>query len=134
MKTIHKNLKPIDTDIHIKYECPECSAVHWLSLTETQTKGFVIVCDCDNILKPKRIDTVKIVYAKKAKTTPVPAATVKNNKEELLSKCIDVLDTYGFTKTESLDLLDKALKQNADADIGQLIKLCLSIFGEKCHG
>lgn len=132
MKTIHKNLKPTDTDIHIKYECPDCSAVHWLSLKETQTKGFVIVCDCDNVLKPKRIDSIKILYAKKAKK--VNTKQPQNNKSELLSKCVDILDTYGFSKVESLDLLDKALKQNVDADVGQLIKLCLSIFGEKCHG
>lgn len=131
---MHKNLKPIDTDIHVKYECPDCSAVHWLSLKETQTKGFVVVCDCDNILKPKRIDSVKIVYAKKAKVAPTTTTTIKNNKDELVSKCVDILDTYGFSKTESLELLDKALQQNTNADIGQLIKLCLSIFGEKCHG
>ena len=132
MKTIHKNLKPTDTDIHIKYECPDCSAIHWLSLKETQTKGFVIVCDCDSVLKPKRIDTVKILYAKKTKNEP--KTNTKNNRDELISKSIDVLSQYGFNKTESLELLDKALKQNDTSDIGELIKLCLTIFGENSHG
>lgn len=93
--TIKKHQKPIDADIHFKYKCPDvnCSCLHWLSLKETQTKNFKIVCDCGLVFKPKQIQKIKVLYSKSIKKTKtIPA--------ELLEKTIKILTKYGFTSNE----------------------------------
>lgn len=45
---------------------------HWLFMRETQTSGFMIVCECGEIYKIKTIDKIKIRYKdSKPKTKPV---------------------------------------------------------------
>lgn len=59
-----KNQKPISLDVHLKYRCPNhnCGYEHWLSLLETQTQNFKIVCECGSVFKPKRINKIKVIY------------------------------------------------------------------------
>ena len=60
-----KNLKPIDVDAHFKYRCPndDCGSLYWISLKESQTKNFKIVCDdCGSIFIPKRIKDIHINF------------------------------------------------------------------------
>ena len=78
---ITKNQKPISLDVHLKYRCPNnnCGYEHWLSLLETQTKNFKIVCDCGTVFKPKKIKTLKIIY------------------DELLSKLSIFIIFFSFT-------------------------------------
>lgn len=129
--------KPIDIDVHFKYRCPKCVSDHWISLNEARTKGFKVVCDCKCIFSPKRISKIQIVYGTKHKPKKQLAAkqTVKTEPQDrsisssLLNQCLPILIKYGFTKTESQDLLSKAYKIEQTNDCGQLVKLALKSLG-----
>lgn len=58
-------LRPIDSDVHLKYRCTECSIEHWLSLRQAQTTGFIIVCECNNVFKVKPVDKIVVKYKDK---------------------------------------------------------------------
>lgn len=133
MKTKQKTLRPIDVDSHLKYECPDCSAVHWLTLKETQVKGFVMVCECNNVLRPKRIDRIKIVYAKSNKTKKSSPAS-KESGVDIVDKCATILIEYGFESSEAKNLVKKVTTVSKETDVVKIIKLCLSTFGENQHG
>lgn len=137
MKTkIIKNQIPINSDIHYKYRCPslDCSIVHWLSLKETQTKNFKVVCDCGTIFQPRRIKNTKICFikhTKKQKKIDNPVEEInkietKNDiNKELLSKASDILCVYGFTKKEAEDMIIKSYQDNREKDITLLVKQTL---------
>lgn len=121
--TITKNQKPVSIDASFKYICPNdsCGGEHWLFLAETQTKNFKVVCECGCVFKPKRIDTIKILYSKK-KTKPKsenPPPTA------LLNRCCDVLISYGFDKTEAYNLLTITYSKYKIDDPKTLIKQTL---------
>lgn len=131
-KTI--NLKPIEIDLHLRYECPStsCKYDHWLSLKEAQTPNFKIVCDCGLVLRPKLVKTIKIIYKQKkiAQDTPVVKAPetpkfTQSIPKELQSQCSKYLMTYGFTKEESDALLVKAYHINQTINASALIKYIL---------
>lgn len=144
--------KPIDLEAHLKYRCPKCGYEYWISLTEAQTKNFKIVCDCKTVFRPKRIKKVKILY--ESKTSKQSANTtdsipVENKQEEIKSsdviikteppvrlisntlrdKCVAVLVTYGFTKTEAKDLIVKSYSESNIEDPILLVKQALSTIG-----
>jgi len=135
MKTkTKKSQKPIDVDVHFKYRCPEpkCGFDHWLSLKESQTKSFKVVCDCGYVFKPKRISKIKIVYAD---IQPVPKTEKPTESEKAIEKpkipvdfknsCVKLLVSYGFTKDESIFLCEKAFEKNPVTSSGLLIKYIL---------
>lgn len=133
-KTIQtNNLKPIDIDLHIKYLCPntECGFVHWLSLRETKTKTFKVVCDCGQIFSPKTIRRIKIVYKKSVKNKPsAPRQSEDLPVEELISfdtlrTCKTTLDQYGFSPKESKQLIEKAYQHLKSNDAIGIIKYIL---------
>jgi hypothetical protein len=138
MKTKKKNLKPIDLDIHFKYRCTnsKCNYDHWLTLKETQTKDFKIVCDCGCVLRVKLISKIKILYAPpKQKTQEKPTKQIEivhkpKIRVDLQAKCVKLLCGYGFTKDESLILTDKAFERNPTGEAGSLIKYILQNLGE----
>jgi len=129
-----KNQKPIEIDAHFKYRCPKsnCGFDHWLSLKESQTKDFKVVCDCGYIFKPKRISKIKIVYVD---IQPVPQPVKPPEPEKVIEKpkipidlsnsCVKLLVSYGFTKDESVSLCEKAFEENPVAHSGTLIKYIL---------
>lgn len=131
MKKNQKILKPIDLDLHFKYRCTDinCGCDHWISLKESQTKNFKIVCDCGCIFKPKQISKIKILYVKKNKKQTI---LEKDNKETVKEKeklsvetqeqCGKLLCSYGFTESESIDLIQKAFVKNSTQDAGLLVK------------
>ena len=137
MKTrIIKNQIPIDSDVHCKYRCPssDCNIVHWLSLKETQTKNFKIVCECGTIFQPKRIKKIKICFLKRMKKQEEASINTVEEKEidtkcnidvEILNKASDILCVYGFTKTEAEDLIIKSYRDNCEKDITLLVKQTL---------
>ncbi len=130
-----KSQKPIDIDLHLKYVCPEskCNSQHWLSLKETQTKNFKVVCTCGRVFKPKQIQKVNIVYKKKHTIVQEPLKTNEQNQsipKDLQSKCIKLLHTYGLTESEAIDLLDKAYAKNPTTEAGLLIKDIIQNLGE----
>lgn len=133
MTKIIKNLKPIETDASFIYSCPSCSCKHWLSLKEARTKNFLVVCDCDTTFSVKTIRSIKILYKKTLKTeiTKTDSKSLNEIPVDFLNRCCKVLVDYGFTKEESKSMLQKAYDQNPSLSISDLIKLCLSNFGEK---
>lgn len=126
---IQTNQKPIDYDLHLKYLCPECGSIHWLSFKETSTKGFRVVCDCNKVFKVKQTDKLKIKY-KSNKTKVSREETTKITAEEipldLLNKSVTILVSYGFTSTEASDLLKKFYASNPIKDVSTLIKESLA--------
>jgi len=139
------NQKPTEYDAHFRYLCknPRCGYTHWLSLKETQTKNFKVVCDCGFIFKPKQILRLKIVYQIPNKQKKIAVdeekhfvslSTIKAPKEDIsvdvLNKCVITLVDYGFTKSESEQLLRNSFRQNPVNDCILLIKQTLESLGE----
>lgn len=129
---IHKNIRPIQLDINLKYQCPNtnCDNYHWLSIKEVRVKNFKVVCDCGTIFNPKQIDKLKLSYSKFSKTK-----TLNSDSPELpidlRDKCVTILVDYGFTRKEAIDLITKTFKLNNSTDVGFLIKQTLLSLGEK---
>lgn len=125
-----KNQKPISLDVHLKYRCPnrDCGYEHWLSLLETQTKNFKVVCECGILFKPKVIDNIKIIYKKKKKEQEQPKPIEKTTSQlntQLINQAALSLVSLGFSKEEAIDLLQKTyIKQPID-DLSLLIKQTL---------
>lgn len=135
--------KPTDIDAHLKYKCPKCCADHWLSLQETKTRGFKVVCYCGTVFGPKKIKKIKIIYSaiKKIKTETLPADSLnKSNQEQtvqnhpridnkLLDKCTNVLVGYGFTKQEAKQVLEQAYIDSPTDNLSLLVKSALKLIG-----
>lgn len=141
MKT--KNLKPIDVDTHFKYRCPEtnCGYDHWLSLKQVGTKNFKIVCDCGSVFKPKIIKKIKIVYEKSVVKIqpPIPIEDVLKKEQvaqntevpvDTESKCVKILAGYGFTHSESVELVKKGYSKNPTEDATSLIRYIIKNLGD----
>lgn len=148
-----KNLKPINYSVNFIYSCPSCSLEHWLSLKETQTKGFKVVCDCGVVFRVRLIKDIKILYDTK-KPKPQPTSTVikqefpkeaeiKEIKVEqpkpkiesnLLNKCSSILINYGFTKEESDNLIISAFEKNPMNNCTELVKYTISNIGDLKNG
>lgn len=113
--------KPISLDLHLQYRCSECDQEKWLSLVETQTKRFKVVCDCGNVFSPKQIDTIKIVYKNKT-----PPKNKSEFPEEYIRKCTKSLMLYGFSEKEAYCLLSENYIQNPTDNCLLLIKQTLA--------
>ena len=144
MQTIKsKRLRPIDQDVHLKYRCPKCSVDHWLSMKETQTKGFRIVCDCGEILRVKLVEKIDIIYQQTPKKetplpvvieTPKPSPPEKTTETiplDLLTQCCTILLGYGFDISEAETLLVSTFNKKPIYTCVDLIKQALKNFGEK---
>ncbi len=136
---IKKNQKPIEVEASFKYVCPnpKCGFDHWISLKEAKTKGFKIVCDCNFVFSPKRIKKIKIAYydddKKKDKTnppTPQVVEKIHHISDSLLSKASTVMRGFGFTKSESENLIIESYKKEPIEDYKLLVKNILSKIGE----
>lgn len=125
-----KNLKPIDLDLSFGYTCPSCSTVHWVRLKQAQYDKFVIVCECDTILKPRTVENIKILYKKK-RSTKVDNIESKEIDSKILDICCKALLPYGFSKQEAQELIKKTYADCKSLDCSTLIKLSLTNFGEK---
>jgi hypothetical protein len=135
-----KNLKPIDVDSHFKYRCPEidCGYEHWLSLKQVSTKNFKIVCDCGSVFKPKKITKIKIVYEANSVKTQKEESVVKNEPVvqsyeipvDTENKCVKILAKYGFTHSESVELINKGYSKNPTNDATVLIRYIIKNLGD----
>ena len=126
--------KPIDTDVHFKYRCLGCGGEHWLSLNETKTSKFKIVCNCGKIFSPKKIKNIKVVYAvstKKSTEDTKKEKPIHHISKDLLDKCTKLLFNYGFTTKEAQEMLQKAYQENPTEDSGLLLKTTLKLIGVK---
>lgn len=130
-----KKIKPVDIDLHLKYLCPNCGAIIWLSLKETQTPRYISVCDiCNQSFRVKTINKITIKYNESPKNKPEikqeePKKVLLN--QEIREKVINSLVAYGFTKTESEELAQDAFDIFQTNDIGILVKESLKLFGVK---
>jgi len=87
------------------------------------------VCDCESVLKPKPVESIKIVYKKKKEKT-----ISKDNNEispEILNRCCETLIPYGFDKEEAEQLIRKAYSIDKNADCIKLVKMVIFDFGGK---
>lgn len=132
MKKKKINLKPIDIDLHLKYRCPnsKCNANHWLSLQESKTPKFKIVCDsCGLVSRPKVIHKVKILYKKSTKPKiheqPIQEPEKPTIPQNFLDDGTKTLMNYGFTKTEAITLLTKSFENNTSANLSDLMRYIL---------
>lgn len=118
MKTKIRKVKPVDTDIHFKYICPnsECLDVHWLSLKESQTSHFRIVCDCGEIFTPRRIENISINYVK-----PQKNKTVSLNFDD----AINTLIKFGFSSSESKKMIEEEYNKTGETNQASLVKYVL---------
>jgi hypothetical protein len=66
MKKTWKNQKPTEIDCNLRYICPKknCKLDHWISLRESKTENFIIVCDCGEVFSVKPVVKIKIIYKK----------------------------------------------------------------------
>lgn len=120
-----KNQKPISLDVHLKYRCPDndCGQEHWLSLLETQTPNFKVVCSCKTVFIPKIIDSVKVLYKKKHEKHNKPTKTESSDIDtELVKKILPSIMSLGFSKQEAVLMIDRAYKKQPTDDISILIK------------
>lgn len=118
-QTIIKNLRPIDQDVHFKYKCPVCGINHWLSLEETKTKGFKVVCDCKSVLRVKKIQDIKIKYQKQQAKPNIELSKSHTDK------AIAVLTNYGFSLEECQQLISSCNIQKNDT-VANIVKKSLA--------
>lgn len=133
IKKTAKNQKPVGLDIHLKYRCPnhDCGYIHWISLLEAQTQNFKIVCDCGIVFKPKKINKVQILYAKKNPVkSKIPVHRDENQttnivnspSETILKKAVSYLTSLGFTEPEAINALNKTYSKQPTNNISTWIK------------
>ena len=130
-----KSLKPISLDAQFKYRCTnsECESEHWLFLNQVQVKGFKLVCDCGNVYKIRQITNIKTQYSKKT-TKPrtesnKSSETVAKVEPEYLKKAYKILENYGFSNKEAVDLVNKVYDLTNQNNPLLLVKDALKIFG-----
>ena len=130
-----QSLKPISLDAQFKYRCinKDCESEHWLFLNHVQVKGFKIVCDCGNVYKIRQIEKVKIKYLQKIKK-PITESNksseiVTKVEPEYLKKAYKILENYGFSNKEAIELINKVYNTNKCDNPLLLVKEALKIFG-----
>jgi alpha-D-ribose 1-methylphosphonate 5-phosphate C-P lyase len=130
-----KSLKPISLDAQFKYKCTnsDCESEHWLFLNQVQVKGFKLVCDCGNVYRIRQIENLKMQYSRKIKKTQkmsnVSPETVVEIQPEHLKKAYKILETYGFSNKEAIEMIDKVYSTNKCDNPLLLVKDALKIFG-----
>lgn len=116
-KKLIKNCKAHSIDAYIKYICPNknCDEQHWISLKESKTQNYKIVCEvCNTVFSPKTVKKLKIIYDEN-KTTNKTEKTQKIKKKDvpisLLNDTAKLLFDFGFTLNESLELINNAYQE-----------------------
>jgi hypothetical protein len=143
-----KNLKPIEYDIHLKYLC-RCGQHHWLSYNEASEKDFIIVCECQTLLRVKPLSGIIVKYKENKKSNKINTSNTKkteqtNNKtdvvdnhekhrelpENLVNACSNLLITFGYSKKEAIELIKNFYSKNKDIEYSKFVKSLLSSIGE----
>lgn len=120
--------KPININCQLEYSCPNnnCYYTHWLTLQESQTKNFKIVCTCGTVFKPKQISKIDILYEKTQQIPHSQSAPEPQLNKNLLNEASCILQQYGFTRLESDSLLLEIIKNNQNiTNTLELVKLAL---------
>ena len=126
-----KSLKPISLDAQFKYRCTntECESEHWLFLNQVQVKGFRLVCDCGNVYKIRQITNIKTQFSKKTQKSITESEIVDEVEPECLKKAYKILENYGFSNKEAVDLVNKVYDLTNQNNPLLLVKDALKIFG-----
>jgi len=160
MKTINKNtqtsvLEPVEIDAYFKYVCRSCGCSHWASQKEVSQSGFIIVCDCNVVIKPRNIKDLTPNYletkTKKRRKNrkkkqvvegqviePIDdeefslAITEKKpvHNEENINGAIKVLIGYGYEEKEASNMIYGILDICVDENISNLVKTALKNIGK----
>jgi hypothetical protein len=125
--------------LNIKYTCTNCGSDHWVTEKAAQYHKFVIVCECDTVLKPRPIKETKFLYRKRQKktsqeidkTTAGSQESAQGLDVDCIAKCCKVLEGYGFSQAESESLLKLAYEETKSTDCITLIKYSLFKLGDK---
>lgn len=120
-------LKPIEIDTYLKYQC-DCGLDHWISLRESQTKKFKIVCDCGLVLRIKRVSDVRIKYHKNGRAQKCKSINNVTNTT-IVKNCKNALSSYGFSPIEINKLLSAIPNIESINSASTLTKLALSNIG-----
>ena len=119
-----KSQKPIEYDISFKYICENCGCSHWLFLREAQCPDFQIVCECMDIIKPKTISKIDIIYSQDK-----PVVSKNNLSVDTLNKCVKTLCSLGYETAEAEDMIRQSFDKINSDDCSELIKCALKNFG-----
>lgn len=95
-------------------------------LREAQTKNFKIVCECGTVFKVKQIQDLKIKFFKRVEQ----AKTDKQSHMvpvDLVAKCGKILESYGCSKEESLEIITKAYTNSPTNNALELVKSSLKL-------
>jgi hypothetical protein len=136
MKTTTKiiKVKPVEIDASFKYQCTKCQHEHWVELREVSYKGFVIVCLCGNIIKPKTVSRVKVLYSKHRKNN-IHKTQKQTLDRAIINTACKTLSQYGFTEQEVLGVIQRNnLDSKSYNDPVSLVKDVVKFFGEYQHG
>lgn len=140
MITQTKNLKPISVDAQFKYRCinPDCGSEHWLFLNQVKVKGFKLACDCGAVYKIRQIEKIRIRYVKKPQkpqesqsycSTQLNSASAPKAQPEYIKKAYKILENYGFSNKEAIELVNKAYDLTKCDNPLLLVKDAIKIFG-----
>ena len=120
--------KPTSVDASFLYICPNtnCNNEHWLFLREVKTKNFRVVCECGVVFKTRQVEDLKIKFVKRTKQKSSDKQSDKV-PVDLVSKCGKILESYGCSESESLDLITRAYTNSPTNDALELVKLSLKL-------
>jgi hypothetical protein len=117
-------LKPASKDIYYEYICTKCGCNHWVSHKEVSNRNFRIICDCEIVIKPKRIIDIEIIYAKKNRQKKVNRLdkdvsrnVVEESFEPLELLELDDLELEAPIINESMEVVDKKSESENIEDI-----------------
>jgi hypothetical protein len=103
-------------------------------MKEAQTKGYRIVCDCNEILRVKLVEKNEIIYSqatKKESLTITPEKKQETIPLDLLKQSCTILLGYGFDISEAEKLIVSTFDRTPIYICVDLIKQALKNFGEK---
>lgn len=137
-KTKSRYYEPSGADVYLKYICPnsDCLDVQWITLKESQTKNYKIVCDCcGKVYRPKRIKKINVVFYEDPVSKTENTAESKHKEEEkidtkFLDDAINTLIRFGFDKDEATGMITQEWEKTGITNPATLVKLSLDFFGE----
>lgn len=138
IKQKYKNIDPSEVDSSLKYICPNCSNIHWISLREAKTKNFKIVCECDSIIIPKQIKKIKAIFPKKniknkkeSAKIVIPPVPKQDIPTDILNQCIETLNNFGYEEDCIKKMLPQAINAVRTGYLKLIIDYLFKNLGEK---
>lgn len=127
---LSKNILPVGADVYLKYMCPntDCGDIHWITLKESKTKNYRIVCDvCGKVYRPKRVESFNLAY--KEEKQQEQKQENKPEEAEFIKDAVDTLIKFGFSKYESEEMINQQWEKSKSTNPATLVKMALNFFG-----